>query len=569
MPYVDTSSGVAVVDYRDRKTGKFLSEQNLIVGSSGIGKGLMMEYLVYLYWMNGYTIISLTDVKNEFEFAEAMFKPKEPYHVNALRKWGCRMQPMDIKIYHPFTLNIPSYKLPEINFFTFNIKNIGRSELNFIGENETDKTSFKIITNVIENMKKNHGLHHLLYEIQKNIESDKTQYKGRRLHSLEADEFFVMGSQGGTEKNVGEIVGYFKPFLKNYMLGSADCPLNLDFKKIVNDQKHYHILTTKWIKDEKMKSFVILFFYNQIVKALEDKDVKYPVCFVIDELGYLCPQKTEGYTVFLSNEFRKRYKTIRSMGHGCASVSTTQVYYDIHEDARSSATCVYIGNVGSNFSDVERMAKALKWRADQVSAIKNLPRGQFICTELIDEDGEKSFTPIVNFLPPHRHKEERYRFLEDFEEEYPDRMKDYNLEINQMEALKERIENDVKKIVERDNELIKKQIDDEVKRKDIREKLKNVQDFEKVHEIETKAKDVLDKREQEIYEYYLQEKLKTPDRKLFSEVARHFGILIKSGSHVGDPNFTQVKRIIKRFEKMESTETEDENETEEKDMQEL
>ena len=80
-----------------------------------------------------------------------------------------------------------------------------------------------------------------------------------------------------------------------------------------------------------------------------------------------------------------------------------------------------------------------------------------------------------------------------------------------------------------------------------------------MHEVETKAKDVLDKREQEIYEYYLQEKLKTPDRKLFSEVARHFGLLIKSGSHRNDPNHIQVKRIIRRFENMEQDKTEQES----------
>lgn len=463
--YVNDSKGIGQVCLADENTGKIEPNQILIVGGSGIaGKTMFVEYLAWCLHIHGYTVISISDVKDKIEIGFCMFEPLENYHIYRNKKWGVPIRKVKAKIYHPFTFNIPKRKLPEMTIYTIPIKSIGRQSLSYIAETDQDTTSIKILMDSINNLKKNEGLHHLIYNAE-NLTEVNTPYLGMQLRKTEANSFFTKGSQIGNLKSITQIIGYFKPFQTDYILSPEKCELNINMEKIINDYHHYHILTTKYIRDPKMKSFVIDNFLQMIVETAKDK-AKHPIVILMDELRDLVPQKPEGYQIYLANNMRHNLSTMRNIGGselhggGISSISATQVYWDVDSRVTNSMTINFFGKTEA-VADVEKLAKALRLNTKDMHRLLELQKGEFVTKDL-----KKYSEPFRPYLPPHRHAEVGYNFEEHYQREYSDKMKSYQEEIKYMEEIKKRIEEEVRQKVLLDNQKIRKHQQAKVEKKE-------------------------------------------------------------------------------------------------------
>lgn len=101
------------------------NDQILIIAKSGGGKTLAGEGIVEEFHKAGYLVLVIADPKDEFEYCYQMFEPKEKYHLEHLTRIGKTPSKKKVKIYHPFTFNIPNDYLPEMTLFTFSLKDLG------------------------------------------------------------------------------------------------------------------------------------------------------------------------------------------------------------------------------------------------------------------------------------------------------------------------------------------------------------------------------------------------------------------------------------------------------------
>lgn len=439
--------------YFTTKTGWYVLEDDpkvpkhtLIVGASGCGKSMTMEAFANFYYENGYTIISVTDTKDNLEVAFSMFKPIEDYHLKFNEMCQIPIKSMPTKIYHPITFNIPNKKLPDINFYGFPMRFITRNQLKFIIESEQETDAMRILNYEINNMKPNQGLHHLIYYLEKKATKNQTNKR-----DLNPNSFFTKAGQGGTQKTVSQIITYFRPFIKDYFLLPNNNENNIDLKSIINDQEHYHVFTTKYIQDPKLKSLVINILIEQILLHAEEY-AKHPICIILEEMKYLTPDKPEGYTTYLSNTIRNFYSISRSKGRGFASIGTTQEYFRLHPDIINSMSQILIGEM-SGFKEIERIHKALSLTSTEMSKIKALSRGKYLTDGILTEDGNKGRfeDEFRTHLPFHRHAEIDYKFEEHYKKEYPEKMRRYDELLKNILITKQKIEEDVKKLVEVEN----------------------------------------------------------------------------------------------------------------------
>lgn len=547
--HVDSESGVSKVTLIDEETGKLFPVNLLIVGAVGSGKTVAEEEYVRYFYEHGYTIISLSDVKDGLEFGFTAFEPNANYHIRQLNMFGAPKHAQPVKIYHPFTFNIPTDKLPEINFYGINIKNLTEIDLKFLAESNENKRSIQIIMETIQKLKNDEGIHHLVFKAEEQTESIINANKsGIKYRSDKADDFFTK-TKIGTEKTASEMVAYFKPFIKDYSLLPAKNPYSLDIKDIMNDQEHYHIFTTKWITSRREKAFYILHLLQELVN--NEQYAKHPICIVIEEIRFLCPSSSEGFIPFLSEEIKSTMTRMRNMGKGYAMISTTQVYRDVHPAVVDSFNETVLGKI-SSFKELEFIAKALKMSSTDMSTIKNLDVGEFAVYTKESNSEEKTLNKVRYFMPPHAHKEQSYSFFEVWEKTYPERMKSYSDLIEEMRLEKERIIEDVTVLKDKENlgkrETAKKQ-------QEIKPKQRDIETEEKLDREKSKSKKTNDRLANIVWETFNSTSGKDKE---YSAIAR------KCGMYMGDgqtPNKMLVKRIIDRKRK-ELEQPEESNETE-------
>src|SRR3990167_11244313 len=106
MRIANMSDGKTRISIKD-DVGKIYNGVTLIFQKSGHGKTLTMESLAEEYHREGCIVISLLDVKDEFENCYPMFFPEEQFLLENLKIEGKEPSKKDVKIYHPFTFNIP------------------------------------------------------------------------------------------------------------------------------------------------------------------------------------------------------------------------------------------------------------------------------------------------------------------------------------------------------------------------------------------------------------------------------------------------------------------------------
>lgn len=415
----------------ESETHNYIADNIIVHNSSAL------ESYAWFFYNHGYKIIHLTDQKDKFESAFCIFEPTDKYHVRQLVKFGVPVTSVPCKILHPFTFTIPKDKIPEIQFYTMPLKSIGRQELSFISETDQDTSTIKTMIDTLNDLKAREGLPHLIFYAENKAESQEN-YKGKQLRSLDPNAFFTKGAQGSTLKTINTAIGLFKPFQVDFFLAPLNCELNLDMASVINDQKHYTILATKYIRDPKMKHFAIDNFLHELDRTISQPNVaKYPICLIIDEVRKLTPVKTEGYTIFLANDIKELLSICRNKGEGVTEIMATQVYFDVHKDVRKSATETVLGSTGS-LDELEDIAKALSLGKTDKLIMSELRTGEFVCKSL------NSYTEKWRpFRPPHMHADKGKTFEKEYAERFPDKMRTYDKEKEYMKNIKDRLDSEV------------------------------------------------------------------------------------------------------------------------------
>lgn len=374
---------------------------------AGFGKSIAEEGIIEEYFRNGVTTICLSDVKDIWESAFAMFEPKRKYHLDRLKKDGIKPSAKDVKLYHPFTFSIPQTLLPEINFYGFSLKDLARDEFSMISETPWESETTRLLIDTTESINESTGLHGFLHSIQDKISGKKSGEK------LKPDwKNFGLKTTGGTAKSLVEIASYFQQFKKEYFLVPENSPLKLDWEKIINDDKHYHIFSTSWIKDKKIKEFCILAMINQIISV--QKKLKKPILIYIPEIRYLVPRNPKGYKLFLAEGIKNSLSIMRALS--ISFVGDSQVWSDTDETVINTGTFSFYGELGGA-KDFENITKALKSGKEQSEhlmkmEVEELSRPAFLIQGHFKEG---LFTPT---FPSHCHAEEGYKFEEMYKQHY-------------------------------------------------------------------------------------------------------------------------------------------------------
>lgn len=538
---------MAIIDVEDisrvkliNPEGKVIPLNILIYSSSGGGKTLAEEQIADYYHRNGFTVISLTDVKDELELGFCMFEPTAQYHKANLRTYGCPTQAKPTKIYHPFTFNIPHHKLPNINFYTIDIKSLTRQDYNFLAESPENKKSIQIILEQLNNLKKHEGIHHLVFYAENQTESMANITKtGVRFRSDNPNDFYTK-SKIGTEKTSSELLTYLKPFIIDYTIAPSNCKHNIDIEKLINDQQHYHIFTSKWIKDKRLKSFYILHLLNEIINN-SDK-ARYPICLIIEEVRYLVPNTAEGYTTYLAEEIKNNMTRMRNMGKGYASILTTQVYRDVNDKVIDTINEIIIGRLTS-MKEYEFVGKTMRLTTTEINLLKSLQVGQFVIRAKEQYADEVTLQKVKFFMPPHSHKEVGDNFFTTYEKNYPTQMRQYTELIDEMKTIKNQIEEEVSILKDKENQSKKDQLKIERESKLDKEKMKLKIEMAKIQKKTEKTEDIDEKLRDAIYNDWIDNN-KTQS---LSDLARKYDMYLSDGI---TPNKMRIQRIIKKYQKV-------------------
>jgi len=328
---------------------KIINSQVLIMAKSGGGKSLAGEGIVQKLHEHGYVVMVIADPKDELEYAYQMFTPREPYHLEHLRKIGRKPEGRKLKIYHPFVFSrkIKGRLLPDINFYTHPLKSLGRKEWGLLAETGWESETMKLLIRGSEEIGNEDGIYGFLHYIQSSIKGKKTD----KVKKPDPKNFYLE-TGAGTIKAISEISTYLQPFKKSYFLASENCPLNLNWKEILQDQENYHVFVSNWLDDEKLKSFCVLALLEGILKNKEY--LKKPLVVVIPEIRKQCPFKPEGYKKFLSESVKDSLALMRSSGRGMSSVLDSQTFSGIDKEVRDSSNFIFLGELGSDVDNVSK-----------------------------------------------------------------------------------------------------------------------------------------------------------------------------------------------------------------------
>lgn len=465
----DTNTYVSIVNADKTISNEMIS----VYAKSGYGKSLQIEACIEEFHRAGYTILILSDVKDEIEFGFAMFPPKKPYHVHILNKIGKPVKTQNVKIYHPFTFDIPTNTLlPEINFYGFSLKELKRAEWSMIAESSFESDTIRLLLNSSQQVNKNEGLYSFLHFVRDSIRGEGgKKNKGEVRYD---PKNFYLDTTTATAKSLQDISSYLLPFKKHYFLVDDNSPLKLDWKNILNNNQDYHFFTSYWIDDEKLKEFCILSLFNAIIR--NKKFAKHPLLIVIPEIRYLVPFKPEGYKKFLAYGIKKNLSVMRNQGRGMSGLFDSQVWSDVDENVRNSSTFTVFGEMGGA-GDMERVSKALNYKRDTRDYLKKMPEKN---TYLIQ--GKEDLDTFTLWLPAHMHAEPEYNFFEMYKEYFPERLKNYSSLYNNMENTLKTEENKFK-------ELIKKRVQEDKHKQDAlrKERENKGGDSKKVEELQQKA----------------------------------------------------------------------------------
>lgn len=314
-------------------------------------------------------------------------------------------------------------------------------------------------------------------------------------------------------KAVTEISSYLQPFRRDSFLVKDNCPINIKWKDILTDNEHYHVFVSKWIRDEKMKDFIVLALLEGI---LRNKDIlKRPVVVVIPEIRKLCPFKQEGHKIYLGRSIKEALSMMRSSGRGMSSVSDSQVWEDIDIDVRNSPSVTFFGGIGGG-SDLDKISKSYNWGRDVRDILKNPEnRNSFLPFGI---DGLTINNPFTLFFSSSMHGEESYNFIEMYKKHY--KTKKYVDVIESMRKMIKEEEDKFRDKVKKKEKAERERLEKEERAKEETRDVKTDKKIERAEKIQEESKIQLMKR---CYEIRNDESL-DPSEKTWRKISEKLGI---------------------------------------------
>jgi hypothetical protein len=465
--------------------GEMIFETILVVGSTGSGKGLVDELIAEDDHNNGNLIIFIADPKQEIEAGFSMFYPEAKYHLNNLKAIGKAPGKKLVKLYHPFTFKIPKEYLPEYNFYTIPIKDLGKHEWGLIAETFSESEAVSLLMKASAEISNEDGIFAFAHYIQDAI---KGKMKNRK---RVADwKNFGVEAGSGTMKELSRITNYIRPFQDNFFLSKKNPNknnTNLNWKDILTDQEHYHVFVTNFLDfntDDKIIGFTILYLLESIIR--NKQYLKCPVTIICPELKNVVPFKPTGFREFLADSFTKVLSMIRSTGRGMKFVGDTQSWGNLDKSVKDVIRTTLLGQLSGN--DIEEVSK--KWvLTREFKEFLRFPtkRNSFIIAE------SNNFQPFTFYLPSQMHKEPKYNFFEMYRKHsakdsatYP--MKNYSQLIKDMrKEFKDEEDKFKKKVNKREQE------EEAEEERIAKEKETKSSESIKVNEKVEKAKETIDK----------------------------------------------------------------------------
>ena len=457
--------------------GNIPNEQTVIFAKSGFGKGLALEGIAEKLHAHGFIVMCIADPKRECEFAFQMFEPEAQYHLDHLHKIGKRPSAKKVKLYHPFTFNLSRNRnLPDMELYTLPLKNLGDKEFGLLVETESETETVSAMIRAAQNITNEDGIYGFLQYIQKAV---KGKGYGKVKKSDPTNFFLETGS--GTMKSVSESSRYFQPFKYDYFLSKQSCPLNLNFKKIFNDQKHYHVFLNNYLSDnEKIIDFTVLALLQGIIK--NKRHLKKPLVILLPEIRKLTPFKPEGEKRQLSFGMKDGLATLRSSGRGISTISDSQTFSGVDKDVRDSFTNIFFGEMGS---DAENVAKTFNYKREIRDQLKKMDaKNSFLIM------GKEDYGGVKIFFSSSMHPEASYNFEEMYRNKCPEKMRKYNDVLDMMKNDMKADENKIRDLIKKKEKIEKIKRDKLAKEKaagSVKTKVETKKD-EKIKVLQNKSK---------------------------------------------------------------------------------
>ena len=129
----------------------------------------------------------------------------------------------------------------------------------------------------------------------------------------------------------------------------------------------------------------------------------------------------------MGETFRDKISRIRSKGRGCATIGTSQVYFDVSDAYRKTCTVQLLGKL--NDADIKTFASAGIVSKDRKMDLVNMTRGDFY------KFGYEQCTFTIS-PPSHGHKEEDANFFDLYKKHYGNKMRVYKPLVDEIENMK-------------------------------------------------------------------------------------------------------------------------------------
>lgn len=400
-------------------------EQTLIVGGSGKGKTLLAERMIQTYYDKGFHIIVATDQKDLIELGFMQFPViLGDYHKKGLDFEGQEPRHLPVKLYHPFTFNIPDNQIPETEFYTLPIKAMGDAEFNLLLETDEDRTTRELLMQARDELKPDEGLWHFMKRVERLTERLTKKKGSKEIKLPDKNRFMLKGVSSGDVKNLDTIERSFHRFQKHLFLTPQQHPLNLDWKSVFENQRQVKIFTTRYIsRDKKAKDFSILMLLNQLVEHAHLSKQK--ILVVLDEIKDLCPRDNTSYNKVLASQIAKHLNTsFRARGIG--SLSTSQSFAGISKKLiRENVWNVTLIMYTDSEADLKLLREVYGLGSDEIGILLNLGRNQFIVRGIPDLDVRDYQASHQGLLPAFCHAEPKYQFDKLFKQHFPSQMHQY------------------------------------------------------------------------------------------------------------------------------------------------
>lgn len=357
------------------------NEQYLIVGKSGSGKSIATSSTLFEHYKAGYTIIYITNKQGgEFEPAFCMLPPKEKYHLAHLKSRGINVQSVPVKMYHPFTFNMPKVqskktpdkkvlqKLPDINWFTFSVKNLNDKSLSIILTGDIDTEKVRTCQSVIQSLDSKSNVLDLVQKLKHNIENEEVKPSRENL--------FMGSKTTGDKSTISRITDSFKPFCnEDYMIQPDNFEMNLNIENILKDNNTYHILLTKFIKSKQIKYFVYIQFISEIIDSIDQHKTPNPIILVFEEVKIILPKRDpDKYESIFAKQVKELLSRCRSLN--ISTISTAQSINDVSSDLVNSTTQQFMFNLSLN--DIKSLKKDFDYTVSELDKFKSLQNGEMI-----------------------------------------------------------------------------------------------------------------------------------------------------------------------------------------------